>query len=218
MNTSLTVPAPTSITVSDVIEAKLPVAYEAAQKAIAECYRMDECKGWADKHAALASYARQANDDSLRVYAVRIQDRAVRRLGELAKQFEPNPGARTDLGPAPTRGSVAEDAGISARQLKTAVRVANVPESDFERQVQSDDPPSVTALANQGKASAPLKPRNGKAAWDALNDLNVLARHVEHGDARIVASLISRDRDRQALRQKIAVVDAWLDRLVVALS
>jgi hypothetical protein len=57
--------------------------------------------------------------------ATRIRDRAIRRMGELLKQIEPAHGARTDLGPVTTRGSIATDAGISPRQSKQALRVAN---------------------------------------------------------------------------------------------
>jgi hypothetical protein len=35
---------------------------------------------WADRMAALASYARQSEDEALRRFAVRIQARALRRL------------------------------------------------------------------------------------------------------------------------------------------
>ena len=45
---------------------------------------------------ALATYAKMADDDSLRIMAHRIQTRAVRRTGELLKQFN-NTRARTDL-------------------------------------------------------------------------------------------------------------------------
>jgi hypothetical protein len=41
----------------------------AARKAIAKRSRIDECKSWSDKVAALASYARQAKDRSLRAMA-----------------------------------------------------------------------------------------------------------------------------------------------------
>jgi hypothetical protein len=68
-----------------VIDARLPVSYETAQKALAECSRFDECKDWSDKAAALASYARQAKDNTLHNLALRIQARAQRRMGELLK-------------------------------------------------------------------------------------------------------------------------------------
>ncbi len=80
-------------------DVRLPGAYVNAKRALTECSRLDECQDWADQAAALASYAKQANDDTLHKMAVRIQARAIRRCGELLKQHEPKSGARTDLGP-----------------------------------------------------------------------------------------------------------------------
>ena len=45
--------------------AKLPATYEAAKTALMECDRIDECMAWADKMAALASYAKQIEDEEL---------------------------------------------------------------------------------------------------------------------------------------------------------
>jgi hypothetical protein len=70
-----------------VASAKLPKSYERAKIALAECYRVDECKSWVDKAMALASYARQVRDDSLYKTAGRIHGRALRRVGELQKQW-----------------------------------------------------------------------------------------------------------------------------------
>src|SRR5262249_36312835 len=76
--------------------------------------------------------------------------------GELLKTLEPAPGTRTDLqprdgaGPRLTRKKVADAAGLSERQRKTAIRVANVPGADFEAAVEGDNPPTVTALAERG--------------------------------------------------------------------
>jgi hypothetical protein len=52
---------------------------------------MDECQQWADKAEALASYAKQSKDDSLRKMCDRIQARAIRRCGELLKKFQTGP-------------------------------------------------------------------------------------------------------------------------------
>jgi hypothetical protein len=41
----------------------------------------------------------------------------------------------------------AKQAGLSKDQEKQAVRVANVPDDDFDAAVESDDPPTVTELA-----------------------------------------------------------------------
>jgi len=139
--------------------ARLPETYENARVALAECQQVDECKDWADKAAALASYARQSEDDQLERMAQRIRARAIRRAGELLKQIEPNPGGR----PAETsegnhrgfyRGDAARDAGMSEHQAKQATRIANVPEREFEDQVEAPKPPTLSQLASQG-----VKPR-----------------------------------------------------------
>lgn len=44
---------------------RAPIAYRAAQQALAQCTEIDECQRWADKAKALASYAHQANDETL---------------------------------------------------------------------------------------------------------------------------------------------------------
>lgn len=136
--------------------ARLPQTYEAARAALAECSEVDECKDWADKAAALASYAKQADDDQLERMAQRIRARAIRRAGELLKQVDARGGDRTKSETVRTfaQSDAARDAGMSKHQQVQAVRVANVPADDFERQVESDKPPTLTQLASQG-----IKPR-----------------------------------------------------------
>ena len=118
-------------------EAALPHTYEVARRALVECSRVDECKDWADKAAALASYARQADDDELYRMARRIQGRAVRRVGELLKTFQTGPKGghpfRNGGGSSPvSQRAAALAAGMSKDQEKQAVRIANLPEGDFE--------------------------------------------------------------------------------------
>lgn len=139
-------------TVSD---AKLPQSYEHACTALATCEKIDECKEWADKAAALASYAKQAEDLSLENYAKRIKARAIRRAGELLNAIEPKHGANQNIegGSSPkvvTRKQAARDAGLSPDQQKQAQRVANVPQKEFDEQVESDSPPTISNLAIQG--------------------------------------------------------------------
>ncbi len=135
-------------------DARLPAAYEAAKVALKKCSRMDECKDWADKMAALASYARQSEDKSLMRAAVRISARATQRVGELLDLVDSGTGAHLKRGGAPpllkNRKRAAAEAGLSADQAKTALRVANVPKDLFEELVESENPPTVTALAEQG--------------------------------------------------------------------
>jgi hypothetical protein len=142
-------------------KARLPDTYQHAKSALAECSNIDECKDWADKAAALASYAKQSKDTEMRKMCDRIQARAIRRCGELLREFDARPenGKKKKQsigeGTLVSQESVAKEAGLSKRQQTTAVRVANVPTLSFERQVESETPPTVTALAEQGKRERP---------------------------------------------------------------
>ena len=206
-----------------IVDARLPASYERAKVALAECSRIDECQEWADKAEALASYARQAKDEGLRLLSDRIQARAIRRCGELLKTFDPKPGARTDLGTETTRGSAAEDAGLSERQRKTALRVASVPADEFETAIESDNPPTVTALAEAGKRSRPLvnlhgrDPKDFSVSTDGQAQLRQLAEFAKRTDPAIVirGALL---HERKSIREHIAVIDTWLDQLIVSLA
>jgi hypothetical protein len=135
-----------------IAKAKLPVNYQAAKKALAQCVKIDECKDWMDKSAALASYAKQIDDKEMEKNARRIRARANDQCGKLLRKIKPQPGARTDKPNrgTPTRSKAASEAGLSKDQAATALRVNAVPSESFEAQVESDDPPSVTDLAKQG--------------------------------------------------------------------
>lgn len=105
----------------------------------------------------LASHARQADDDSLRKLADRIQARAVRRCGELLKTFN-SQGKRNDqpsvAAVEKSQRQAAWEAGLSERQELTAVRIASIPQDQFDAAVESDDPPTVTKLAEMRRQSA----------------------------------------------------------------
>jgi hypothetical protein len=136
-----------------IARAVLPASYQNAKAALAECTRIDECQDWANKAEALASYAKQAQDDGLRRMADRIQARAIRRCGELLQQIASAQGSRTDLEPciaADTKSGVARRAGLSKRKQITATRVARIPRQEFEQAVESEEPRTVTALSERG--------------------------------------------------------------------
>ena len=109
--------------------AKLPKMYEGAKEALAECSRIDECADWANKAEALASYAKQAGDESLRKTADRIQARAIRRCGELLKEIRPAKNqhevkVRASGGAPTSRTQAAKDAGLSRDQRVAALPAA----------------------------------------------------------------------------------------------
>lgn len=206
--------------------ASLPQTYEAARTALAECSRIDECQSWADKAAALASYAKQAQDDALLVMATRIKARAARRSGELLRQIEAGKGGRPDKTGAAadtgfTRKDAARDAGMSPRQMHTAQRIAAVPAADFEAQVESPKPPTLTALAQQGIRPKPrpiidLEGRDPKAFNRALHFVAAFegfAKEAERFDLnQRTADLDDDERDR--LRGFIARIDIINDTIM----
>lgn len=203
--------------------APLPETYERAKAALSECQRVDECKDWADKAQALASYARQADDKTLEKLAMRIRARAIRRAGELLKTFN-KPGTRTDIKPRVATGprsqrEAAKSAGMSKRQEKTAVRVANVPEDEFEDAVESKRPPTVGALAKRGKHSRP-EPKKPAGFYEATHVVAAMRRFAdkcdEHPPELVAGGLMpSEHEEARALVKKI---DAWLDRFIVNLQ
>jgi hypothetical protein len=128
--------------------APLPENYEKAKQAIAECERIDQCADWADKAAALASYARQADNRDLENDARRIRLRAVRRCGDLLLTYDGRGGDRSKTVTAltfapPSRAEVAEEAGLSEHKTRVAVQIANIPEEEFEATVESNTPPGT---------------------------------------------------------------------------
>lgn len=103
---------------------------------------------------ALRSYARQTDDDTLLNLAKRIKGRAIRRYGQLLREIEPaknqyDANARAGSGLS-TRIQAGTEAGLSERQVKTGLRVAAIPDDQFEAQIDSDTPPTITELAEQG--------------------------------------------------------------------
>jgi hypothetical protein len=199
--------------------AQLPKNYEAAKIALAACHRIDECKDWADKSAALASYAKMADDDDLEKYALRVRARAIQRCGELLRTYEAKrggdrgnaaTGGRTPVGE--TRSAIAEEAGLSPHQKKTALRLASIPEEEFTEAVESDTPPTITALAEQGtvKKSPPnilngRDPADFRAATEALGGLRWTVELVQQwAPAAIVRGSDARAHaEMMALMQQI---------------
>ncbi len=137
---------------------KLPESYQAAKAAIAACAKVDECKSWADKAAAIESYARQADDETLLRHAQRIKARAIQRCGELLKAFEAKKGKRGAGSPLSPRDQAARSAGLSKDQRKQAQRVDTYAQQDpkgFEKAVEGQRPATVTELARRGTQKKP---------------------------------------------------------------
>ena len=202
------------ISALNIAEAPLPTVYVEAKNALAQCATVDECKDWSDKAEAMRSYARQAKDETLRKTAIRIQARANRRCGQLLKRFQTSPeGGRPKNGgggsPVSQR-QAAKSAGLSKDQEKKAVRVANVPEDEFERKVEADEPPTITELAKTGTANRDWTPPDGFE--EATKLLGTVRRFSEfckaHEPEKIAKGIL--DNESADVRRMVTTIDAWL--------
>ena len=165
---------------NEIRNANLPVSYQNARVALAECNRIDEWKDWEDKAQALASYAKQSKNKELEKMAMRIRARAGERCGAMLAEFERANGR-------PLKSSskdelmheAASQAGLSPKQAQTRLRIHDAKNKDpeaFEAQLESDSPPTITSLAEQGKKKGiPRKGRECAGFWkgEGLDHLEV---------------------------------------------
>jgi hypothetical protein len=221
----------------------LPVAYQAAKQAVATCESTDECRTWADKHAALAAYAKMRDDRDLHNYALRIQLRAERRWGELDRELYPD-RHRENLRPATPKGTKTADSktpeflqnsrnvadhnssagtrplapdGTTEYQRVTARRLAAIPEDTFERQVESPTPPTKTQLAAQGTVKRANLERRVPLSFREVQTIQQFTRFCEATDAMALARGIDPE-DIQPLRDYIGTAETWLRALSDALA
>ena len=197
--------------------------------AIMECFHTDECQDWADKMQALASYARQSQDYEMEKTALRIRARAIRRGGEILKEtekqsFNGNQHVVRDAADPNhiTRKAAAEDAGLSARQAKTMIRVSNVPNKIFEEQIESDTPPTITSLAQQGitpSKKPPMFEQLGmtKEAFQAgmyfRGDIEDFGKAIKKYDVQDIIDGSTPDQ-RHRIYNLIRKIDAFTDQLI----
>ena len=120
--------------------AKLPVNYVAARLALRECILVDECKDIADKHSALAHYARQIKDDSLRYYAERIHLRAMVRMGDILKKLN----LYTD------QRRAGKKAGLTFSQTNMVVDMAQLPDILRDDYIENMPPAKPRKMADAG--------------------------------------------------------------------
>lgn len=194
-------------------EDQMPVTYQRAKTALAECSSIDEVKEWRDKSLALSVYAKQANDNALLEMANRIKARAVHRMGELFNQIEPQSrAALRQGGTSPSeigfgREQAARDAGISQDQRKQAQKIAEIPRDEFDEILESSAP-TLTDLEQRA--------RGNPAAMRATSSLLGEAKHFakfcsSHDPMELVPALAG--HERAAIMEHAKIIVDWLSRL-----
>lgn len=117
---------------------------ENASNQLAQIKDIETAKTFVDKAKAIETYAKTVKMDAEQVLAIQEQKlRGMRRLGQLLKETELNSGAKGNPG---GRGNVRlpvettqqprlSDFGISKKESHTYQVIADIPEPDFEKQI-----------------------------------------------------------------------------------
>jgi len=203
-------------------KAIMPEAYNRAVIALQECNQIDECKEWADKMSALASYWKQANDETMWKLAKRIQARAYRRAGELLKQFDARGGNQYNKDEIReesnfvSRSQAAKEAGMSKDQSANATAIANIPSNKFELQVESDEPPTIKKLAEQGKRDYLSKPKPAgfSEAIQIEGAFRDLVNQMEENDPLFIIGGMDAD-DIAKMKKYIQRIETWIDTFMI---
>lgn len=197
----------------------MPVNYEAARKAIALCVEIDECKDWADKAAAIASYAKQSRDATMRDAATRIQLRAEERLGELLASIpkgtaifshEKNKMVPNYNG----KWATARRAGVTNAQYYRATHIAAVPKKKRDKAIEASPPIRPHVLAAMSVKLAPdTSGRKSEPSYAHVHAGGEVGRLIRYGHlhpARQSGVETSLD-DANYIRKHFRKLVEWLD-------
>lgn len=125
----------------------IPVQYDTAVRALAECVSLDEAKLWSDKADALAAWSKIYSHDEAGIAAKRLKLHAYRRIGLLAAELRPqrhNDSGRKLPGP---KSLLREHGFPPVTQHKIGV-IAKLPQAKFDALITGENVPTPTALMN----------------------------------------------------------------------
>lgn len=187
----------------------VPVQYEQAVQALAECSTLDDAKVWSDKADALAAWAKIYRDDTVDRQARALKLHAYRRMGLLAAELrppsKPNQG-RPGMAPGPM--SALRDAGLNATAAREARHIAKLPPRVFTAAVERPKVPSPSRLYVVTRAERSKR----SDAWIAMNagGLASARSFCNNNDARQLARGLNSDEAAKA-REMVRSISDWLD-------
>lgn len=186
----------------EINSARLPEVYNNAVTALKNCVDIDEVKDWTDKMAAIASYWRQTNDETMFNMAQKIRAQSYRRMGELLSEFDnrngqnlPNTKSTLKDTFSVSQKQVADDAGLSKKQQVTSVRLSKIPEHEFNGLLESEKVPTITELAKHGTKSILHKPKpeGYSKGIHIYNDFKNVSSVCKQYDANFVLDVLDDD-------------------------
>lgn len=186
--------------------------YDAARKAIAAAYRVDEAKKIRDAAEAVRVYARQARDLEMQNMAAEIRIRAERRAGQLLLEMEKNPGTRGE-------GRPRKDGTKSRRSSETTAYPPTLDEIGISKD-QSSKWQRLALLVDEAtfeRALAQAREKDGELTNAALlREIREIVTPTEvltDPDVNVMASELIRDIESMSRKEKLERVTGLRDRL-----
>lgn len=186
-------------------KAIVPIRYEQAIVAIAQCCTLDEAKTWTTKAEALAAWAKIYRDDAVSIEARRLKLHAWRRMGILAGEIRPMGSSIGRRGPL----SLLQETGFS-KSASTQMRyLGNMAAEKFDAIVKSDRQVSPSRLINVELSANP--------AWkDMQQRLSTLRAILRRNDPSELGHSLS-EREATTARQTISEIYRWIEKFDSAL-
>lgn len=210
----------------------VPIEYETAVKALAECISLDEAKYWNNKADALAAWAKIYRSDEAERKARMLKLHAYRRMGELARELRPGgpkkiyqnktekhaayrqrkrlglPPQEVPLGEKPGAASLLRESGFSEQRARTILTVSKLPDEVFADAVNQPRPPSPTRL---------MEMTRDNVLWRDLSmQLHRLRAFMQRNTPSEVAAVVSLDTAATAKELSLSIVE-WLDKFELIL-
>ena len=134
----------------------------------------------------------------------------------------PNNAKKQTVGNDPllNKSQIGENVGLSEHQIKTANRLSNIPEDQFNNQIESNQVPTLTELSEQGtkKVDYLYQPKP-KGFAEAIHFTCMLTElhHVikKHSPELIIEGM--NESDKKEVSDKIASLESWFDKFMVKL-
>jgi hypothetical protein len=197
----------------------VPVEYEAAVNALQACVNIDEAKYWSDKADALAAWAKIYRSDDAGRKARQLKLHAFRRMGTLAQELRPKKFIGGTGGMLPGPQTLLVENGLTESHAKAARVLAKASQVDFERAVNSKNPPSLSTARNillkgkHGCSDAWTVISRGGGSGVTLSSCRSFCRRYKARD--LARGLVGDEVD--ASRKLATEISEWLDEFLQAL-
>lgn len=187
----------------------VPVEYETACRALAECETIDSAKYWDNAADALAAWARIYHKDEAGIAAKRLKLRAHDHMGRLAGEIR---RAKTDGKAGRAHGAVKllMEHGFSKNAAQTMRSLARMPRDQFEAEVRSPSPRAPSKFVHQSGYTNPT--------WQAIYHRLQGARSEcgKHSAKEIAGTLTGKEAENA--RRLCSELAGWLDEFESALK